>query len=62
MKCVDMLRYLKLMIKNNKPMSFGIDDQKLLQKYKVAWAKTEDLKNIILNILLVYDDRYIKPK
>ena len=43
-------------------MSFGIDDQKLLQKYKVAWAKTEDLKNIILNILLVYDDRYIKPK
>ena len=43
-------------------MSFGIDDQKLLQKYKVAWAKTEDLKNIILNILLVYDDRYIKTK
>ena len=43
-------------------MSFRIDDQKLLEKYKAVWTKIEDLKNIKLNALPVYDDRYIKTK
>ena len=32
--------------KNNKLMSFRRDDEKLLDKYKAIWTKTEDLKNI----------------
>ena len=32
--------------KNNKLMSFHIDDEKLLQKYKGIWAKIEGLKSI----------------
>ena len=43
-------------------MSFRIDDENLLEKYKTIWTKNEDLKNIELNALSVYDDRYIKPK
>ena len=43
-------------------MSFCIDDEKLLQKYKVIWTKIETLKNIELNDLPVSDDRYIKTK
>ena len=27
-------------------MSFRIDNKKLLEKYKVIWAKTEDFKNV----------------
>ena len=46
--------------KNNKLMSFRIE--KLLEKYKAIWTKIEDLKNIELNALPVYDDRYIKTK
>ena len=48
--------------KSNKLMSFRIDDEKLLQNYKAIWTKIEDLKNIELNALPVYDDRYIKAK
>ena len=48
--------------KNNKLMSFRIDDEKLLEMYKAIWNKIEDLKNIKLNALPVYDDRYIKTK
>ena len=48
--------------KVNKLMSFLMDDEKLLKKYKAIWTKTEDLKNIELNALPVYDDRYIKTK
>ena len=47
---------------NNKLISFRIDDEKLLEKYKTIWIKIEDLKNIKLNDLPVYDDRYIKTK
>ena len=47
---------------NNKLMSFHIDDEKLLEKYKAIWTKIEDLKNIKLNALPVYYDRYIKTK
>ena len=46
--------------KSNKLMSFHIDDEKLLEKYKAIWTKIEDLENIELNALPVYDDRYIK--
>ena len=43
-------------------MLFRINDEKLLEKYKAMWTKIEDLKNIELNYLAVYDDRYIKTK
>ena len=43
-------------------MSFRIDDEKLLEKYKALWTKIEGLKNIKLNALPVYDDKYIKTK
>ena len=42
--------------KNNKLMYFCIRDEKLLEKYKAIWTKIEDLKNIELNALPVYDD------
>ena len=29
---------------NNNLMSFHIDDEKLLEKYKTTWTKIEDLK------------------
>ena len=47
---------------NSKLMSFRIDDEKLLEKYKAIRIKIEDLKNIKLNALPVHDDRYIKTK
>ena len=43
-------------------MSFCINDDKLLKKYKYIWAKIEDLKYIELNYLPVYDRRYMKTK
>ena len=43
-------------------MSFRIDDGKLLEKYKAIWTKIEDWKDIKLNALPVYDDRYVKTK
>ena len=46
--------------KSNKLTSFHINDAKLLEKYKAI--QIEDLKNIELNVLLVYDDRYVKTK
>ena len=33
-----------------------------MEKYKAIWARMEDLKNIELNALPVYDDRYIQTK
>ena len=48
--------------KINKLMSFRINDEKLLEKCKAIWTKIEDLKNIELNALPVYDDRYIETK
>ena len=48
--------------KNNKLMSFHVGDEKLLEKYKSIQTKIEDFKNIELNALLVYDDKYIKTK
>ena len=43
---------------DNKLMSFSIDDENLLEKYKAIWTKIEDLRNIELNGLLVYEDIY----
>ena len=43
-------------------MSFRINHEKLSGNYKTNWTKIEDLKNIELNALPVYDDRYIKTK
>ena len=48
--------------KNNKFIPFRIDDEKLLEKYKAIWTKTEVIKNIDSNALPVYDDRYLKMK
>ena len=48
--------------KNNKSMSFRIDDDMLLEKHKTIWTKDEDLKDIQLNTLPVYYDQYIKTK
>ena len=48
--------------KDNKLMSFHIDDEKQLKNCKAIWNKIQDLKNIKLNGLPVYDDRYIKTK
>ena len=48
--------------KNNKLMSFCINDEKLLEKYRAIWTKIEDLKNIGLNALPFCDDRYIQTK
>ena len=44
--------------KNSKLVSFRIGSGKLLSKYKAIWTKIEDLNNIKLNALLVYDDRH----
>ena len=46
----------------NKLISFHVDDDKVLVKCKTIWTKITDLKDIELNALPVYDDRYIKPK
>ena len=45
---------------NNKLISLGIDDNNLLEKCETICTKIEDLKNIKLDALPVYDDRYIK--
>ena len=48
--------------KNKKFMSMLVDVEKLLENYKTILAKIEDLKNIELNTLHIFDDRYIKAK
>ena len=48
--------YVKRKEKNNKLMSFHLDDDKLLEKYKSISIMIENLKNIELNALTVYDD------
>ena len=41
--------------KNDKFMSLCINDEKLSEKYKAIWAMIEDLKNMKLNVLPIYD-------
>ena len=58
-----MSRYVKTFSdKNNKLMSFHIGDDKQLEKYKTIWMIIEDLENIELNALPVYDNRDMKTK
>ena len=56
------VKTFKVEDKISKLMSFRIDDVKLLEKYKAIWTKIEDLKNVKLNALPVYDDRHIETK
>ena len=56
------VKTFKVEDKDNKLMSFSIDDQKLFRKIQNYLDLKEDLKNIKLNALKVYDDRYIKTK
>ena len=56
------VKKFKVKDKNSKLISLHRDDEKLLKKYKGIWIKIEDLKNIKLNALPVYDDKYIKTK
>ena len=56
------IKTIKVKERKNKLMYCRIDDEKLLRKYKVIWTKIEDLENIKLNALPVYDDRYITTK
>ena len=56
------VKTLKAEDKINKLISFHTDYGKLLEKYKAVWTKIEDLKNIKLTALPVYDNRYIKTK
>ena len=44
---------------DSKLMSFRIDNEKLMEKYKATWIKVEDLKNIELNPLPVYYEIYL---
>ena len=48
---------MKIKIKNNKLMSFRIDDEKLLEKYNAIWTKIENPKNTELNASPVFYDR-----
>ena len=48
--------------KNHISMPLCIDNDKLLEKYKAIWTKVKGLQNIELNVLPVFDDRYIKTK
>ena len=48
--------------KNYKLMPLRINDDKILEKYKISPTKIEDLKNVELNTLPVRNDRYIKTK
>ena len=48
--------------KINKLMSLSINNEKLLEKHEAVWTKIEDIKNIELDVLPVYDNKYIKTK
>ena len=54
--------YVKKFEVINKFMSFRINDETLSEKYKSISTKIEGLKNIELNALPIYDDRYMKTK
>ena len=56
--------YVKTFIKdmNNKLMSLHIDDDKLLKSIKPFRLRSKNKKNVKLNDLPVYNNRYIKTK
>ena len=43
-------------------MSFRIDDEKLLEKYKTILTNVEDLKSSEMDVLPLRDVRYAKSK
>ena len=43
-------------------MPLCIDNEKLLIKYKAIWTKIGDFKNIYLNTLWTYEDKFKKTK
>ena len=49
------IKAFKIEDESSKLMSFQIDDEKLLEKYKANWSKIEDLENIELIALPIYD-------
>ena len=51
------VKAFKVKEENNKLISFRIDNEKLLDKYKTIQTKIADFKNSNLNVLPVYDDR-----
>ena len=53
------VKKIKVEDKINKLVSFIIDDDMLLEKYESIWTKTENIRNIELNALPVYDDKCI---
>ena len=55
---MDIFRHLKLKNETINKCFSRLDDE----KHKTIWIKIEDFKNIKLNALPVYDDRYIKTK
>ena len=61
-----MFRHLKLKKEmkeeNNRLMSFRIDNEELMERYKGIWTNIEGLKNIKINALPISDNRYIKTK
>ena len=57
-KMGEYVKTFKVKEEGNKLMRFRIDDEKLLEKYEAIWNKIDDLKNIKLNTLPVYDDIY----
>ena len=61
-KMGEYVKTFKVKEEGNKLMRFRIGDEKLLEKFKAIWNKIDDLKNIKLNTLPVYDDRCIKTK
>ena len=56
------VKTFKIENKISEVMSFRIDVETLLEKYKAIWTNIEHLQNIKLNPLPVYDDRYIKTE
>ena len=48
--------------KINKLISFRIDNEVLSEKYKAIWTKIKGLKNMELDALTVYGNKYIKTK
>ena len=46
----------------NKLMSFLVDGDKPVEKYKNIWRKIGELKGVGLTALLIHGDKYIKTK
>ena len=53
------VKKIKVEDKINKLVSFIIDDDMLLEKYESIWTKIQNIRNIELHALPVYDDKCI---